>query len=231
MSAAHAARELGTSIPRVVRAIGRLGIEARTPSGRYAITPKDLGRLRRELGTTPRVDGRSRAMLRVMAAIESAPFGLVSVRAVARRACVSPATAARCVRTLEAEGVVVRRRRQVATEHSVAQMDVIYADLRAPIWFELGPQLRTTHLPRRKQPHPNRVPGRLMHLFWNTHPSQLNPKVAGRYIARRLLTTQDLQGLAWGAAHLTAEDWEHAGHARGISDDLHALAESLAGAA
>lgn len=73
-----------------------------------------------------------------------------------------------------------------------------------------------------------RVPLRLRHLFWNTAESQLDVRRAGPYIARRLLRTMDLQGLAWGAQALGPDDWEQAALARGLEPKARRLARNLA---
>jgi len=73
-----------------------------------------------------------------------------------------------------------------------------------------------------------RVPKRLHHLFWNTAESQLDVSRAGPYIARRLLRTMDLQGLAWGARALKPEDWEQGALARGLDPKVKRLARNLA---
>jgi hypothetical protein len=75
------------------------------------------------------------------------------------------------------------------------------------------------------------VPGRLRHLFWNTADSQLDVSSSGPYIARRLLQTMDLQGLAWGAKTLAPRDWEQAAKARGLDPKVRQLAQNLASAA
>ena len=93
-----------------------------------------------------------------------------------------------------------------------------------PILGEVAP-------PARRQPDSRRVPARLRHLFWNTADSQLDVDHAGAYIARRLLRTMDLQGLAWGAQALAPEDWRHAAGARGLDPKVRQLARSLTEAA
>ena len=74
--------------------------------------------------------------------------------------------------------------------------------------------------PDRPTPVAKRVPRRLRHLFWNTAESQLDVSHAGSYIARRLLRTMDIQGLAWGAQALKREDWEQAALARGLDPKI-----------
>jgi len=71
----------------------------------------------------------------------------------------------------------------------------------------------------------------LRHLFWNVAPEQLAVDEHGAFVARRLLQAGDLEGLAWGAAHLAAEDWNHAARARGLDRQRLALAANLAAAA
>lgn len=71
VSATDLARELGTSVPRVTRAVKRLGIEAKLPSGRFAIAAADAERLRAELGRSPMVPGLTRPEVRALAAPQS----------------------------------------------------------------------------------------------------------------------------------------------------------------
>jgi hypothetical protein len=75
------------------------------------------------------------------------------------------------------------------------------------------------------------VPRRLRHLFWNTAEGQLDVDRAGPYIARRLLLTMDIQGLAWGVQVLRPEDWERAARGRGLEPKARRLARNLAAAA
>jgi hypothetical protein len=83
-------------------------------------------------------------------------------------------------------------------------------------------------LGKRDRPTQQEVPRRLEHLFWNTAPTQLDLGRGGPYIARRLLSTMDLDGLAWGARNLRPADWEHAAQARGLDKPVRALAHNLA---
>jgi len=75
------------------------------------------------------------------------------------------------------------------------------------------------------------VPARLRHLFWNADPSRLDVPAHGAYIAQRLLTSGDLDGLAWGRYALTAADWRQAAAVRGLSPGQRALARNLAAGA
>src|SRR5215207_2212203 len=101
ISASEAARRLGTSLPRVQRAIERLGLEVdRGRGGRVLLSESQLEGLRSELGVVPSIDGLSRVETQVLATIARAPRGLATVRAVARRAGVSPTSATAALRSL-----------------------------------------------------------------------------------------------------------------------------------
>jgi hypothetical protein len=107
------------------------------------------------------------------------------------------------------------------------------ANVQHPRWQGLDSVLarveRPARLGRRKSAE-RRVPQRLRHLFWNTADSQLDLGHAAPYIARRLLRTMDLQGLAWGAQALSPADWEQAAQARGLDPKVKRLARNLAAA-
>ncbi len=75
------------------------------------------------------------------------------------------------------------------------------------------------------------MPQSLRHLFWNTAPTQLDVQTGGSYIARRLLRTMDLEGLAWGASNLRRADWMEAQKARGLDPRVRGLARNLAATA
>jgi hypothetical protein len=229
ISAAEAARRLATNVPRVQRAIDRLGIVVeRGRGGRVRLTEQQLEELRGELGVVAAVDGLSRVETQVLAALARAPRGLVSARAVARRAGVSPTAGAAAVRSLAERGLVRREREWVAAGRA-REIELIRADVTAPDWPALAPHLAAVRLPG-EPPHPpsSRVPARLRHLFWNADPSRLDVRAHGAYIAERLLSARDLDGLAWGLRALNAADWEQASRTRGLSAPQRALALNLA---
>lgn len=227
-SAAAAARMLHTSVPRVVRAIERLKLNARTSGGRVTLTQKQFKLLRDELGVTPSIDGLSLTEVKVLAALARAPLGLASARVVAARSCVSPTAASRALRSLEAQDLVLSERQIVAAGYA-RSINLLRANYGSPRWPKLSPQLARVVPPRRYRSRDRRVPRYLHHLFWNTAPEQLVIKDAGVYIARRLLSTGDLEGLSWGAANLNSCDWERAAHARGLDAPTRAMARNLAG--
>ena len=132
----------------------------------------------------------------------------------------------RLERLLE-RGLVLREDIMVAAG-AARRMSVLRANVLAPEWSRLAPALAHVVAPERKHTQARRVPRHLRHLFWNTDPSQLDVARAGGYIARRLLTTGDPEGLAWGATQLRAQDWEHAATARGLAAERRALAHNIA---
>jgi hypothetical protein len=99
----------------------------------------------------------------------------------------------------------------------------------SPGWLELAPAIARVRLPgRHAQPRAKRVPPRLLHLFWNTAPAQLDVAASAPFIARRLIASFDPDGLAWGTANLPASAWEHAAATRGLDPAQRALAHNLA---
>ncbi len=227
VSGAQLARELGTSVPRISRAIERLGIDARQANGRLAFTPHQAERLRDALGVSPVLPGLTRTQVRVLAALRSAPFGLVSARAVARRAGLSPTATGRALGALLGFGLVSRTEEVLAAGRA-RKATIWRANPTHPRWAEIDRTLTTVKTPKRDTKTDVRVPPRLLHLFWNTAPSQLEVRTAGPYIARRLLREMDVQGLAWGAATLTKEDWLRAARARGLDPKTRRLGKNLA---
>jgi DNA-binding MarR family transcriptional regulator len=230
ISAAALARELGTSVPRVTRALERLEIDARLPNGRFAIGKPDAERLRAELGKAPKVAGLTRPETKALAALRRAPLGLVSTRAVARRSGLSPTAASRALDSLRDKGLAMQKSEVIAAGRA-RPARVWYANVTSPRWRKLDPYLDRVVPPAQSLPAPGRVPERLRHLFWNTAESQLEVDRAGAYIARRLLRTMDLQGLAWGARVLPAQAWRRAAGARGLDPSTRQLACNLAEAA
>ncbi len=174
----------------------------------------------------------SHSEVQALAALRNAPLGLVSARAVARRSGLSPTAAAAALRSLLEKGLVTRRRETIAAGRA-REEQIWHANRANSHWAALDPALGKTRRPQRQKPTstPGRVPSYLLHLFWNTADAQLDVGTAGPYIARRLLRTMDLQGLAWGAIALSPQDWRAGSRARGLDPSVKQLARNLAGAA
>jgi hypothetical protein len=224
-SASAVAAELGTSVPRVVRAAKRLGFDSRQGRGRLGLAPAEVRLIRDELGISVRIHGMSPTEVAVLAALARAPLGLPSARAVALRSGVSPTAASGAIESLVSLGHVRREPALIAAGRA-RRVLMLHANRSHPRYSEMAPALRAVRPPRRRLD--KRVPGRLTHLFWNTDPAQLDIARGGRYIARRLLRTQDPEGLAWGARNLRAEHWLAAAEARGLDPPTKALARNLA---
>jgi hypothetical protein len=228
-SLAAAARRLGTSAPRVRRAVDRLGLPVeRDASGVFHLTERQVGELARELGVTPSIPGMSRTDARVLTALARSPQGVSSAREAARRAGVSPTAAGRALARLTARGLITQTPVMLARGHAT-EVTVYRVRFGSPEWLALAPAVAKIRVATPDaRPHAKRVPPHLLHLFWNTSPSQLDVATSAPYIARRLITAFDPDGLAWGTANLPASAWEHAAATRGLDPARRALARNLA---
>jgi predicted transcriptional regulator len=228
-SLAAIARALGTSAPRVRRAIGRLGMSVeRSDSGVFRLTRGQVDELSSVLGVTPSVSGLSPTQARVLAALSRSPRGVASVREAARRAGTSPTAAARALADLEHVGLVVQTREMLARGRAT-EATVYQVPFASPRWLGLASSVAQIRLPSRfHRAHATRVPPHLLHLFWNVAPAQLDVASSAPFIARRLITSFDPDGLAWGSQNLPASAWEHAAVTRGLEPAKRALANNLA---
>jgi len=226
LSVAEVAKSLGTSTPRVQRAIGRLGISGdgrRRP--RYTVEQAQT--LRRELGAFTPIDGFTATEVKVLAALAKAPRGLSSARVLAARAGLSPTAASKAFTKLESRRLVLREPIMLAAG-TARPVEVLKANKDSKQWPALVLALATTRPPLKALARASRVPPHLRHLFWNTAPSQMSTGSAGGYIARRLITEGDIEGLGWGAANLSREDWLHAAQTRGLDRRQKAMALNFA---
>jgi len=228
-SLAAAARALGTSAPRVRRAVDRLGMPVeRTAAGVFRLTSQQVDELALELGVALPMPDMSRVETRVLAALSRSPRGVASVREAARRAGVSPTAAGRALGRLASGGLITATPVMLARGHA-SEAQVYQVRFGSPQWLELATAVARVRLPaRREGSHAKRVPPHLLHLFWNTAPAQLDVTASAPFIARRLITSFDPDGLAWGTANLPAAAWEHAAATRGLDPPRRALAHNLA---
>ncbi len=174
------------------------------------------------------VPGLSRVEALVLAALSRSPRGVASVREAARRAGASPTATARALTRLTAHGLVTQAQMMVARGHAT-ETTVYRLRFGSPRWLALAPDIARLRLPARpERAHAKRVPPHLLHLFWNVAPGQLEVASSAPFIARRLITSFDPDGLAWGAVNLPASAWEHAAAARGLEPARKALAHNLA---
>jgi len=75
---------------------------------------------------------------------------------------------------------------------------------------------------------PRQVPRQLAHLFWNADLSKIQLPRDARYVAGRILTSNDTQGLAWMVRALPPKAIVEASQARGMDEHKQALARNLA---
>lgn len=210
---------MGTSVPRVQRAIARLGIvPVREGRGRR-LTPNQVGALRDHLGFAPHVPGISREGMFVLAALNARPLGLRSLRAIARAAGVSPTTASRLLHHLVADGLVEARHERLA-EGAVTDAVIYTPNRDSQQWARIVTSLRLVVPPGPAQPRPEpkTVPRRLWHHFWNANPSSLRLPADADYIAARLLRSDDPGAVSWAAASLPASSIEKVAALRGLSE-------------
>lgn len=232
-SAAEAARRLGTSAPRVLRAIRRLGLEepGRAAGSAVRLRPDQFARLAAELGDVRPPAGLSRSEAKVLAALARSPRGLASVRAVARRSGVSPTTAGHCLERLSRDGLATSATEIIAAGRA-RHARIFRANVTSPQWPQIAPRLARISLPAPGDTGDAgpavTVPYYLRHLFWNTAPSQLKVASAAPNIARRLISVGDPDGLAWGVRFLPPEAWEHASRTRGLAPRSRQLARNIA---
>lgn len=219
------AEMLGTTRPRVQRAI-RSHHLCPTKVGRgVRLDESEVSTLRRILGSTPHVDGLTREDLFVLRALSLSPFGLRSVRSVARKAQISPTTAARSLDKLIESGFATQRQRTVIEGEVV---DAQFFDV-ADRWWDIADVVRTVHLP---DPYDTdaakRVPLHLRHHFWNAPIAALDVAEHDNYIASRLLRSGDPEALAWVVSRLSPSAISSAAAERGMSEDERLQIRSLA---
>jgi hypothetical protein len=124
---------------------------------------------------------------------------------------------------------LVKVNMEMLAQGKAHRSSVYSVDFSSPRTRNLASGLGSVVLPDPAQPRPAKfVPYYLRHLFWNTAPRQLSVETSADYIARRLLTSGDPDGLAWGASHLPHHAWAIAARSRGLSPQDRALADNLA---
>ena len=180
------------------------------------------------LRVTPSVPDLSPTEARVLAALSRSPRGVASVREAARRAGTSPTATARALSSLTSAGLINQAHAMLARGRAT-ETTVYQVPFASPRWLGLAPTIARVRLPGRyERKHASRVPPHLLHLFWNVAPAQLDVASSAPFIARRLITSFDPDGLAWGSRNLPASAWEHAAATRGLEPAQRALARNLA---
>ncbi|MGH2732101.1 MAG: MarR family transcriptional regulator [Actinomycetota bacterium] len=229
LTSGEVARELGTTVPRVLRA-ARKGLVPTLRRGERTLFPSTaVDRLRQRWGWAPKIDGLSREEVFVLAALGRRPFGLRSTRAVARAAGTSATTAGRALRNLVAAKYVERVLVRV-TEGEVRDVSVWRVRWEGQPWLAVAGAVGATILPERQaaQHRGLRIPARLGHLFWNEDLAQLDITQHGVLIANRILRSEDLEALAWMVRAIEGDAIRRATNARGMPARCARLGQLLA---
>src|SRR5579884_3737237 len=143
-TASQLARELGTSVPRVVRAAKRLGFDRRDGHGSLVLSSAQAQKLRAVLGRRQRVPGLSDTEAAALAALARSPLGLTSARAVARKAGLSPTATSRALARLAAADLITHED-DVIVAGRPRHVRLIPANLRHLFWNTNPAQLNVSH--------------------------------------------------------------------------------------
>lgn len=229
-SSGEVADLLATSAPAVRRAAASAGIAASlTPGGHRRFTTGQVSQITSRLGIVPRVDGLSRVEVQVLTAVARHPFGLASIRAVARAAAVSPTAAARAASSLVRHGYV-RRDAVTVVDRGAARPGTRWRLVLGEPWFTVAALVSATVLPTsRPGPRPTRVPRRFWHLFWNAEPAALTVDADGGFIATRLILGPDLAARSWALGQLPAAALGRAAGNRAAGPALRAMIRRASG--
>ncbi len=203
-TAAELAGRLGTSVPRVHRAVadGIVTPAASALGGALLFTPEAERELLDRWGSLPTgwpdEIGRSEAF--VLAALRKRPRGLRSFRAVATEAGLSPTTAGKALEALRRRGLVALTLRRVV-EGTVGEVATWEINWRSADWAALASQVAKVVLPSRtglrRDARPTHVPVRLGHLFWDVNRESLRVTRHRNFIIRRILGADDVEAWSW----------------------------------
>ncbi len=222
VSAQNIADALGVSTPTAHRVLDRVGVPASGRGVTRAAPRELLSRLLEERGAVSRDAGFPASLLRVLAALTRAPWGLPSARRVAEHAGVSPTVASRTLTEAAERGLV---------QHvSVAAVDTAQGwHATTEAWPSgLAAAVRAVRLPRRRaDSRPGRhVPARFRKWFWNVAAGRLELSADGSYIAGRLLASPDVPAWEWTLRNISPADVRTAVSRRGIPVEVAALVEN-----
>lgn len=201
------ASALNTSVPRVTRAMKRLGLVPTRGlrNGRQVqlLDASQVAILEDELGFAPTVDGYTREDMFVLAAMNLSPYGFRSVRTVSSAATVSATTAAKVVARLTQRGLIIVSPQRELLNRKVITVSTLQANRHHDEWRRLSGQIAMVRLPSATlSPTPKVVPRRFWHLFWNADPLKLPISEHADFIAARLLLSDEPQAIAWAAINL-----------------------------
>jgi len=176
---------------------------------------------------TPAIDGFAPHEVKILAAFARQPVGFRSLRAVSRAARVSPTTATAAVASLTERGFV-RATIETVAEGSARNL-VVYRLQPSVEWSRIAPVVSQTVPPlaANAPASGSKVPQRFWHHFWNVEPSRLRLPDDERFVARRLLLSQDPIAWAWVARNLSATAIGSTRHVRGVDGPTGAMIDNL----
>lgn len=228
----EAASTLDTSVPRVTRAMKRLGLVPtqglRNDRQVQILDSSQVAVLEDELGFAPNVEGYTREDMFVLAAINLSPYGFRSVHAVSSAASISATTAAKVVTRLTESGLIVVSPQQELLNRKVVTVSTLHANRHHKEWRRLSEQIAMVRLPTEMPASAKIVPRRFWHLFWNADPLRLPIAEHTDFIATRMLLSDDPQAIAWAAINLPPSSIDRAAHMRSTPEEDRHWLRSLA---
>ena len=200
LTSGQVARELSTTVPRLLRAVRSGEVPTRRRGNRFLFDAAAVQTLRRRWGVTPTIPGLTREDVLVLVALGRRPFGLRSARAVARAARVSPTAAGRSLRRLVEQGYVAQDTVRVA-EGEVRDVAIWTVRWDGAAWLRIADTIGDAVLPMSTTEPPRQtgdgLPRRLAHLFWNEDLDTLDPDRHASLVADRILRSDDPEAHAW----------------------------------
>ncbi|MHB8508962.1 MAG: MarR family transcriptional regulator [Candidatus Dormibacteria bacterium] len=198
------AARLGTSVPRIHRAVAEgLAIPVSVSSRNALIFDPGAERVLRERwGALPSTlsSELTRPQTFALAALSRRPHGLRSARAVAVEAGLSPTAALRALKSLQSRGLIERQTHRVV-RGEVVDIQVWEVSWRSLLWQRLATSVAGVVLPsprRLLRSHRlTQVPGRLGHLFWDVNRESLRVVRHQEFVIRRILASDDGEAWAW----------------------------------
>lgn len=202
----------------------------KSEGGRTLIPSSTYQQLARRLGAVPEVPGLNREEALVLSVLNRRPLGLTSARAAAEAGGISPTSANQALARLRDLGYVTGDVERLV-EGKVVERPIWRVRRGSASWQQVAPLIRQVVPPETKARAghpPRRVPRQLAHLFWNADLGSVQLPRDARYVAGRILTSNDTQGLAWMTRSLPPKAIVEASQARGMDKHKQALARNLA---
>lgn len=235
-STVQVAGYLGTSLPRVSRAIQYLGLSVRrTDRGWVRLSRPDIDMLLKYLGKYPVNSCFTREEMFVLAVLWNRPFGVESMRFLSECAGISPVATGNALKKLASQGLVERTVRRVMRLR-VENILIWKLNIRSVLAnHELVQNIGNTVVPlrplRSNSCEPGQgcqIPGVFRSMFWNADFDRLNTQTNARMIATRVVEQMNLNALAWAIKTVDHQAFRDIAYARGNTARMTALALNIA---